>query len=70
MNDLFRRFNSEIPDANKLTLEELENKAAELRGQLNATVENPQLMKRLILFDFLFFFVFIFIFSNYFLTIF
>ena len=48
MNDLFRRFNSEILNANTLTLDDLENKLAELRGQLNATVENPQLMKRLV----------------------
>jgi hypothetical protein len=46
MNDLFRRFNSEIPNGSALSLEDLEVKSAEIRGQLNATVENPQLMKR------------------------
>lgn len=46
MNDLFRRFSTEVQGGNLMTLDELEVKAAELRGQLNATVENPQLMRR------------------------
>jgi hypothetical protein len=46
MNDLFRRFNSEVPNGASMSLEDLEQKSAEIRGQLNATVENPQLMRR------------------------
>jgi predicted nucleic acid-binding Zn-ribbon protein len=46
MNDLFRKFTSEISNGNSMSLDDLEHKAAEIRGQLNATVENPQLMRR------------------------
>lgn len=46
MNDLFRKFSTEVEGGNLLTLDQLEVKAAEIRGQLNATVENPLLMRR------------------------